>query len=257
MTSPRRVSRSLRPAVRPAALVVSLVVALTLAPAAGLSPRAVSTARAAGGEHTDKSRARYASGTAYFRIEKYAQALREFELGYLDRQDPAFLFNIAQCHRELHHAVEAIRFYRRFLSEAPEDHPSRGQAEQALRELEGAAPAPSSATPEWQSAPAPATERSAADPQAVVVPLPSGRPAPAPAVPATPAPPVATAPAPAATVTAAAPAAPTSAEPPSTPVYHKWWFWTLIGAGVVGGILIGVAATSGNTPLCPAGRTCF
>ena len=221
---------------------------MTRAPATGLSPLGPSTARAAEGQPVDKSRARYATGTAFFRREKYAQALREFELGYLDRQDPAFLFNIAQCHRELQHTSEAIRFYRRFLSEAPEDHTSRGQAEQALRELEGAAPGPSSPAPEWQSAPAPAVAQGAPAPQAVVVPLPPAAPAPAPSATTAPA-----MPAVAAASTAPAP----GPESPSRPVYQKWWFWTLIGAGVVAGILIGVAASSGNTPLCPAGRTCF
>jgi hypothetical protein len=228
--------------------------AISLAPATGLSPQAASIARAAEGKPVDKSRARYASGTAFFRLEKYGQALREFELGYLDRQDPAFLFNIAQCHRELHHPTEAVRFYRRFLSEAPEDHPSRGQAEQAVRELEGPAPSPSSPTPEWQVAPPPARAGGAPEPQGVVVPLPSAAPAappPGPAAVPTPAP----APAPPGVAAGAAPeAAPSS---PATPVYKTWWFWTLIGAGVVGGILIGVAASSGNTPLCPTGRMCL
>ena len=231
---------------------MSLALAVTLAPATGRSPLGPSTARAAEGQPVDKSRARYATGTAFFRREKYAQALREFELGYLDRQDPAFLFNIAQCHRELQHPTEAIRFYRRFLSEAPEDHPSRGQAEQALRELEGAAPGPSSPAPEWQSAPAPAVAQGAPDPQAVVVPLPPAEPAPAPSATMAPA-----MPALAATAAATAPAPAPAPESSSRPVYQKWWFWTLIGAGVVAGILVGVAATSGNTPLCPPGRTCF
>jgi len=235
-----------------AARTLVLALAISLAPATGLSPQAASVARAAEGKPVDKSRARYASGTAFFRSEKYAQALREFELGYLDRQDPAFLFNIAQCHRELQHPTEAVRFYRRFLSEAPEDHPSRGQAEQAVRELEGAAPSPSVPTPEWQVAPPPARAAAAPEPQGVVVPLPSAAPA------APPPPPAAVpAPAPAPATVAAAPAPEAEPSSPSTPAYKTWWFWTLIGAGVVGGILIGVAATSGNTPLCPTGRMCL
>jgi len=232
-----------------------LALAMTLAPVTGLFPGAASTARAAEGKPVDKSRARYASGTAFFRIEKYAQALREFELGYLDRQDPAFLFNIAQCHRELHRPADAIRFYRRFLSEAPDDHASRGQAEQAVRELESAAPGPSSSTPEWQAPPAPIRTGSAPEAQAAVVPLPSAAAAPAPA--AAPPPPPATMPAPAPAAVAAAPATEAAPSAPGTPAYKTWWFWTLIGAGVVGGILIGVAASSGNTPLCPTGRMCL
>ncbi|HEY8925169.1 MAG TPA: hypothetical protein VIU64_12365, partial [Polyangia bacterium] len=126
-----------------------------------------------------------------------------------------------------------------------------GQAEQAIRELEGPTAGPSSPTPEWQAAPAAPGPVGAPEPQGVVVPLPS-------ATPAAPPPPPAAMPAPAPTTVAAAPAA--AEEPPSpsaTPAYKRWWFWTLIGAGVVGGILIGIVASSGNTPLCPKGRTCL
>jgi hypothetical protein len=33
----------------------------------------------------------------------------------------------------------------------------------------------------------------------------------------------------------------------STPVYRKWWFWTLVGAAVVGGITAGVVVGSSDT----------
>src|SRR6185369_956145 len=40
----------------------------------------------------------------------------------------------------------------------------------------------------------------------------------------------------------------------SGPVYSKWWFWTIVGAVVVGGVVTAVALTSGTSkPDCPAG----
>jgi hypothetical protein len=40
---------------------------------------------------------------------------------------------------------------------------------------------------------------------------------------------------------------------PSSPIYAKWWFWTIIGAVVVGGVVTAVALSSGGTtrPDCP------
>lgn len=43
---------------------------------------------------------------------------------------------------------------------------------------------------------------------------------------------------------AATPAAATE----STPVYKKWWFWTLIGVGVAGGVAAGVAVAATSAP---------
>jgi hypothetical protein len=45
-----------------------------------------------------------------------ADATRGFELDPL----PAFLFNVAQCHRALHHWEKAEFFYRRYLAHVPE-----------------------------------------------------------------------------------------------------------------------------------------
>ena len=47
----------------------------------------------------EKARAHFQQGDTYFKLDKYANALQEFEQAYLAKQDPSFLYNIAQCHR--------------------------------------------------------------------------------------------------------------------------------------------------------------
>ena len=49
-------------------------------------------------------------------------------------------------------------------------------------------------------------------------------------------------------------AQPTEPQPASSgPVYTKWWFWTIVGVVVVGGVVTAVALGSGTSkPSCPA-----
>ena len=53
-------------------------------------------------------------------------------------------------------------------------------------------------------------------------------------------------------------AQPAQPQPASSgPVYTKWWFWTIVGAVVVGGVVTAVALSSGTSkPDCPAGVCC-
>src|SRR3954468_12852637 len=64
----------------------------------------------AGDSNAEKARAHFQQGDTYFKLEKYANALQEFEQAYLAKQDPSFLYNIAQCHRLMGNRVEAVRF---------------------------------------------------------------------------------------------------------------------------------------------------
>src|SRR4029079_18734020 len=73
----------------------------------------------AGDPNAEKARAHFQQGDTYFKLDKYATALQEFEQAYLAKQDPSFLYNIAQCHRLMGNRVEAIRFYKRYLNDAP------------------------------------------------------------------------------------------------------------------------------------------
>ncbi len=137
--------------------------------------------------------------------------------------DPAFLFNIAQCHRKLGQNAQALDFYQQFLKKAPLDDPNRRQVEARIGDIqaeEQEKAARATAKPEPAPAPAPT----------IVAPAPTSEPpAPAPAVRETAAPtPSAT---PAGADLSLAEQAPPA--PEAQPIYKKWWFWTAAGAVVV------------------------
>ena len=211
---------------------------------------------------TEKAREHYLQGDAFYKLDKYPNALAEYEQAYLAKPDASFLYNIAQCHRLMGNRAEALRFYRRYLKDAPHA-PNREVADKHIKDLESAlaadpAPAPSvrpggmpppaptpapGASPGSTSAagfPPPATGSNAGNPQtlALSAPLP---------------PPSDT------TLGVTAPGTfPSSSVPPSSdeshPIYTRWWFWTGIGAVVAGGVVVFLLAN--RDPACPAGRTC-
>jgi len=53
---------------------------------------------------------------------------------------------------------------------------------------------------------------------------------------------------PAAAVDSASGEGASRAPPSATPIYKKWWFWTLVGAVVVGGVTVGVVAGTREGP---------
>lgn len=199
---------------------------------------------------TEAAREHSRQADAYYKLEKYPNAIGEYEQAYLSKPDASFLFNIAQCHRLMGHAAEAIKFYRRFLNDAAPSAPSRAIAEKHIRDLEEASKAATTEPPAAGSAPAPVT------------PLPPAAPPPRPAPPPTGV--GATAPVgleatnPTSAPAGTTPAVETSTPPTSgdaKPFYYEWWFWTAVGAVVATGIVIGVVA-SRHDPSCPEMATC-
>jgi tetratricopeptide (TPR) repeat protein len=203
----------------------------------------------AGDARIDAARAHSAEGDAYYKLEKYANAIAEYEQAYLAKPDPSFLYNIAQCHRLMGHGAEAIKFYRRYLKDAPAA-PNRAVAEKHIRDLEDASahgPQPP-ASPSVPVAPSPTSTAPppVAAPTEPVTPL-SSPPSAASSL---------SAPAPTSTPVSTTPIVENGAAPPqsdqseSHPIYSRWWFWTAIGAAVVGGIVL-IAVTRGGDPSCP------
>jgi hypothetical protein len=116
----------------------------------------------------------YKKGRSLYNVSEYRAALDEFKQAYVLHEDPAFLYNIAQCHRQLGNHREAITFYKRFLNESPRA-PNRREIERLIGELE---------------------EKAAAAPKAPVPPVPPSEPAAPHEEPPQAAPPASAAPAP-------------------------------------------------------------
>jgi tetratricopeptide (TPR) repeat protein len=192
----------------------------------------------------DSARAHSQEGDAYYKLEKYANAITEYEQAYLAKPDPSFLYNIAQCHRLMGQGPEAIKFYRRFLKDAP-TAPNRAVAEKHIRDLEdtsaGTQPSPATAPRAVPVAPPPVSVIPPTEPPPASSPSPGSNPLALTSaqVSTTPAVEIGT----------------TSTPTESRPIYSKWWFWTGVGAVLVGGIIL-IAATANHDPACPGGVPC-
>jgi tetratricopeptide (TPR) repeat protein len=232
-----------------------------------------------------EAKARYSTGQSHYNLNEFQEALREFKEAYRLFPDPAFLFNAAQCERQLGHQEEAIQFYRSYLRNAPKAA-NRQEVEHRIEELQTAMEAAKKAAPPAAAVePSTATPTPAANPP--VVPAPDSTPAPAlpaaavpeptptapPAAPTTP--PAATAvpvgsqaqPASAAAGVATPPASESSetradlvssparsAEAEEPAFYQRWWFWTGV-AVVAAGIGVGVyALTAGGSSQAPGSQ---
>lgn len=156
-----------------------------------------------------------------FNLGKFEEALTAYEAAYEAKPLPGFLFNMAQCQRNLGNAERAVFFYERFLALDPGTK-NRALVEELLAEqrqkLEAARASVAGPPP-----PAPAAAREPAPPAL----------GPSPARPAR-------APEPAATPAFVQRSAPRSSKP--APVYQRWWFWAgaaaVVGGGVAAALLI-------------------
>jgi tetratricopeptide (TPR) repeat protein len=68
-----------------------------------------------------------------FNLGHFDAALEGYQAAYEALPLPAFLFNIAQCHRNLRNREQAVFFYQRYLSLAP-DAPNRPVVEELIAE---------------------------------------------------------------------------------------------------------------------------
>jgi len=84
---------------------------------------------------TKTARRHFAKGDKLFALGRFEEALGHYEKAYEAKPLAGFLFNIAQCHRNLGHIDEAIFSYRKYLTEQP-DAENRDQVEQQITELE-------------------------------------------------------------------------------------------------------------------------
>jgi tetratricopeptide (TPR) repeat protein len=80
--------------------------------------------------------------TAY-KLGRFDEAIREYEAAYREMPEPAFLFNLAQAHRQQYqidrepsHLQKSLSLYRAYLREAPAA-PNRETVTRLIEELKG------------------------------------------------------------------------------------------------------------------------
>jgi len=82
-----------------------------------------------------QARVHFERGRAFFEVDEYRKAIAEFKSAHIEKPDPAFLYNIAECHRRLGEASDALVYYRRFLATAASADKTRPIVEQRIAEL--------------------------------------------------------------------------------------------------------------------------
>jgi tetratricopeptide (TPR) repeat protein len=155
---------------------------------------------------------RYERGAAAYNLGRFDDAIAAFSDAYEQDHAPILLFNIAQAHWKKGDSERALFFYRRYL-EADPHASNRATVEARIQTLAAELEAAKTVEPA-ASHPAPAMV--GASPRSV---------------------------------TRAAPAAHvdlTASAPPEVPVYHRVWFWGLVGAVAIGAAAVVVAATSSH-----------
>jgi hypothetical protein len=83
------------------------------------------------------AKARYTSGQSHYNLSEFQEALQDFKEAYRLFPDPVFLFNAAQCERQLGSPDEAIKFYRSYLRNKP-DAANRREVLRRIDEMQAA-----------------------------------------------------------------------------------------------------------------------
>jgi tetratricopeptide (TPR) repeat protein len=152
-----------------------------------------------------------------YAVERFQEALGEYEAAYQTRPLPGFLFNIGQCYRNLGNWRQAVFAFKKYLQQKP-DARNREAVQNLIDDIERRISEEDQRVPPPPPAPRP--------PSLEV--RPASVPTPAPGFVPTPRAEPRTEPAP----------------PPPRPIYARWWFWTVAGVAVAGGTAAAIVATS-------------
>jgi tetratricopeptide (TPR) repeat protein len=149
-----------------------------------------------------------------FNLGRFDEALTGYQEAYEVLPLPAFLFNIAQCHRNLRNREQAVFFYQRYLSLAP-DAPNRPVVEELIAEQK-----------RLQAAQQPALEEEATDKPVNLEARPEATEPPVARLTTNPAP----------------------DRQKSTWEKSRWWLLGALGAALVGGVALLAVRRSGSPP---------
>jgi tetratricopeptide (TPR) repeat protein len=179
----------------------------------------------------------YRIGLQHFSLGEFEEALRLFKESYRNSDDPILLFNIGQCHRQLNQKGDALRSYRVFLSQVP-NAPNRDEVKQLIVTLEGQLQQDQAAKeqpPQGTIDPAKpdkarGTHPPARDPDHQAVrDAPSG-------------------------IATTAPSQ-RQVDRHATPLYKRWWLWTVVGGVVLAGAAVGLGVGIGTQTSFPSAAT--
>jgi len=101
----------------------------------------------------------YTRGTSFYDLGRYDEAIKEFEAAYQLKNDPAFLYNLAQSYRQAGKHAEAVHFYKTYLRYVPKA-PNRADIEEKIKaeeQLAGQQPGTTIPPPPTTTMPPPAT----------------------------------------------------------------------------------------------------
>lgn len=213
------------------ALILSAVLLASLgARATAQTPPAAN----AGKTEADKAHAREAFRRAIHAYDfgEYAKALEAFKEAYTAYEDPGFLFNIAQCHRQLGQTEEALRVYRSYLRNA-KNPPNADEVRELIARLEKTVdeekrnrfvPPQGTLRSDQPSPDTSATAPTTPESPAVVTPTPTAEPQ-------------------------------LVAAPVDRPLVKKPWFWAavggavvVVGAAIVVGVVVGTRSPTNPVP---------
>jgi hypothetical protein len=249
-------------------------------------PAVAAPAAAASRDPESRARELFHVGEAHFIAGRYREAALAYERAYAAKPLAGFLFNLGQCYRNLDRPVRALSYFKAYLLDAPHAA-NRAAVQRTIADLDALLDKEQSGSRSERiavsgtrapPAPAPSPVSDIVEPRewgpdetSVVRIAPPGLPEPiagakgvaegdpladtvrAPRTAirpesdlhgASPVLPRPTAPALAwADVTASVRRAPAR-----TPVYRRWWFWTLVGVAAAGAVATGVLASHAASP---------
>ena len=189
-------------------------------------------------EKTDAKKAAneaYREGQRQYELNNFPTALEHFKQAYTLYDEPALLYNIAQCYRQLGDDEKANQFYKSYLRKVP-DAPNRDEVARLIAALDKSS-AEKRAAAEKQKAEAERLAQQRAQTET------AERRAHAAELEAE--------------ATAKRRALERQEPRPSVPAYKRWWVWTtvgavaLVGVGVGVGVYYGTRSTGFSTSLPP------